>query len=336
MTPRGGYCSNAKTKQLALSILWPDSTWAFPGWEPGLSGHCSMSRSSLAVIRLPGVVPGLALIALAAHPAGQEPLFTFAQMSDSQPQSRPTTRPSSTCCARSPSGTGPGAPAAAGRPRAVRGRHHLGQHARGVGAAKQKLDTWLTANDIPFLAVPGNHDVNNSDTALYEEYIADSGVWDAGSAAFTGHNGRVAHDRLGGAALHRRQQLQSRLEHDPQRGVSAVAARVDAAQQARRTRSSCATIRTTRRRGCRSRACCRTRARRVPARPFRHAARAPGPDGRHQSEHLGRATPTRSTRIAASSTIEVFPTQLRAHVVVLNDNPTSAARRPSSFRSCTR
>ncbi len=54
----------------------------------------------------------------------------------------------------------------------------------------QTVDSRLTANGIPFLAVPGNHDdQGSSNFTNYELYVADSGVWHAESWFLTGHNG---------------------------------------------------------------------------------------------------------------------------------------------------
>ncbi len=55
----------------------------------------------------------------------------------------------------------------------------------------QTIDSRLTANGIPYICVPGNHDVENGGVGFYEQYVGDSGVWDFGSAAFIGHNGIV-------------------------------------------------------------------------------------------------------------------------------------------------
>ena len=41
----------------------------------------------------------------------------------------------------------------------------------------QVVDPRLTANGIPIVAVPGNHDVDNGGPGLYEQYIGDSDVW---------------------------------------------------------------------------------------------------------------------------------------------------------------
>jgi len=52
-----------------------------------------------------------------------------------------------------------------------------------------EIEQELTDNGIPFLAVPGNHDQDEFGTPLYEDHIAPSGVWDASSAQFVGQNG---------------------------------------------------------------------------------------------------------------------------------------------------
>jgi len=150
-----------------------------------------MSRSLRAALVHASLAPSLGLIFLQARAGAQEPLFTFVQVSDSQPVTSADNQAFIDVLSLI---------AAAGRPGALLPRPvdlvlFAGDITDGNTrsewvAAKQKLDTYLTANGIPLLAVPGNHDVNNSDTSLYEEFIADSDVWDAGSAAFTGHNGR--------------------------------------------------------------------------------------------------------------------------------------------------
>ena len=132
---------------------------------------------------------GLAL-GLESRAQAQQPLFEFVQISDPQPQN---------------SGDEQGfvdvlrTIAEAGRPGAllprrvdlvlIAGDITDGNSTSEWTAAKSKLDTWLTANGIPFRAVPGNHDVDGSNTALYNQYIGSSDVWDIGSASFTGHNG---------------------------------------------------------------------------------------------------------------------------------------------------
>src|SRR5262249_17364697 len=46
-------------------------------------------------------------------------------------------------------------------------------------------------NGIPLLAVPGNRDQGASanQTQLYQQFVGSAGVWDWGSASFTGQNG---------------------------------------------------------------------------------------------------------------------------------------------------
>ncbi len=144
-----------------------------------------MTRSSRARRAL--VLGGLFLAG--SSTAAQDPLFTFAQVSDSQPQTASENQRFVDVLRTLSEAGQPGALL----PRRVdlvlfAGDITWGNTRSEWVAATQKLDQWLTANDIPYLAVPGNHDVNNSDTSLYEEFIADSGVWDVGSASFTGHN----------------------------------------------------------------------------------------------------------------------------------------------------
>ncbi len=50
------------------------------------------------------------------------------------------------------------------------------------------IDLRLTANGIPYRAVPGNHDQEDGGFGLYEQFIGDSGVWHFSSST-TGHNG---------------------------------------------------------------------------------------------------------------------------------------------------
>jgi PKD repeat protein len=140
------------------------------------------SRSLRLAIALAGV--------LSLPVPAQEPLFTFVQISDSQPQTTQENQSFVDVLQKIAQAGQPGALL----PRAVdlvlfAGDITWGNTQPEWIAARQKLDAWLTANDIPYRAVPGNHDVNNSDTDLYEFYIAESDPWDIGSAEFTGHNG---------------------------------------------------------------------------------------------------------------------------------------------------
>jgi len=153
----------------------------------------SCSGSVRLVQRL--AVVGSTLAALALSASAQQPLFTFVQVSDSQPVTSSDNQRFVDVLRTIAEGGQPGKLL----PRPVDLVLFAGDITDGNTrpewvAAKDKLDTWLTANNIPFLAVPGNHDVNpnrtsSANTALYKEFIADPGVWDAGSAAFTGQNG---------------------------------------------------------------------------------------------------------------------------------------------------
>jgi len=53
------------------------------------------------------------------------------------------------------------------------------------------IDASLTANEIPYRAVPGNHDQQDSGApfGFYEFFIGDSDVWDTDSATVVGQNG---------------------------------------------------------------------------------------------------------------------------------------------------
>jgi PKD repeat protein len=53
----------------------------------------------------------------------------------------------------------------------------------------ETMDSRLTANGIPYFAVPGNHDHSDFGFERYERYIASSDPWDFGTESFVGHNG---------------------------------------------------------------------------------------------------------------------------------------------------
>ena len=52
------------------------------------------------------------------------------------------------------------------------------------------INARLTANGIPYRAVPGNHDQDSSGIGNYEFYVGDSRPWDTDSATIVGNNGR--------------------------------------------------------------------------------------------------------------------------------------------------
>lgn len=186
----------------------------------------------------PLVLAGLLLVSPAfglasSVAAAQDPLFTFAQVSDSQPQTAAENQRFVDVLRTISEAGQPGALL----PRRVdlvlfAGDITWGNTRTEWVAATAKLDQWLTANDIPYLAVPGNHDVNNSDTALYEEFIASSGVWDAGSAAFTGHNARARTTFWRGLRFIGFNNSNPGWNTIPSADLADISARVDAAQLA--------------------------------------------------------------------------------------------------------
>ncbi|QDV05206.1 Protease 1 precursor [Planctomycetes bacterium Poly30] len=56
-------------------------------------------------------------------------------------------------------------------------------------STRDTIQAMITENGFPLIGTPGNHDQEVGGIARYEEYIADSGVWDFGSEWFTGQNG---------------------------------------------------------------------------------------------------------------------------------------------------
>ncbi len=119
----------------------------------------------------------------------QEPLFTFVQISDSQPGTEAEWQGFEDVLATIAEAGGAGAllPRPVDLvlfPGDIVKNNTIAEWVR----ARGMLDTWLTANDIPFLAAPGNHDQGTT-TQNYEQFIASAAVWEAGSASFTGHNG---------------------------------------------------------------------------------------------------------------------------------------------------
>jgi PKD repeat protein len=135
-------------------------------------------------------VLGLACLLGGASSSAQEPLFTFAQVSDCQPQTTGEYERFEDVLQALTSAGQPGALL----PRPVEFVLFAGDVVWGNTEpewleARARLDQYLTASGIPFRCVPGNHDVTNSDTALYEAYIGSADVWEATSAALTGHNG---------------------------------------------------------------------------------------------------------------------------------------------------
>jgi PKD repeat protein len=147
---------------------------------------------------LPGALRTLALasalFALGAGRSAQEPLLTIVQTSDSQAATEADWQRFEDVLERI---------AGAGQPGALLPRpidlvlfpgditesNASSEWVRSRGL----LDTYLTANGIPFLCTPGNRDQGASagSTQLYQQFIGSAGVWEASSASFTGQNGIV-------------------------------------------------------------------------------------------------------------------------------------------------
>lgn len=270
------------------------------------------------------ILSGLAPAFLGAVAAAQEPLFTFVQVSDSQPQTTADNQAFVDVLRTIAEAGQPGKLL----PRPVdlvlfAGDITWGNTHNEWIAATQKLDSYLTANAIPYLAVPGNHDVNNSDTALYAQYIADPGVWDVGSASFTGHNGQARTTFWHGLRFIGVNNSNPGWNTIPSADVATVAARVQAAAAA----------------GENAFILCHhphDDKERMPLAGVLSNLSLVG----YLHGHAGSPSVTRGLAgvnnpnvwDADSNAIyddrgllyfEVFATQLRAHVVVLNTNPTS-------------
>jgi PKD repeat protein len=133
----------------------------------------------------------LGSLCVATGPAyAQDPLFTFVQISDSQPNDSTDQQTfEQVLAAIADSGQ-----AGAVLPRPVDFVVFAGDivytpdDRPAWESATATLDAYLTANAIPYRAVPGNRDQEDFGISHYEEFIADSGVWNMGSADFIGHN----------------------------------------------------------------------------------------------------------------------------------------------------
>jgi PKD repeat protein len=140
---------------------------------------------SLALLGL-----GACLIAPAAA-RGQSPLFAFAQFSDVQANEAIEFERFDQVLAALREAGGPGALL----PQPISAVFIAGD----LVSDPQSQSEWqqfqdsvqqaLTANGIPFLAVPGNHDQDEFGAPLYESSIAPAGIWDVSSAHFLGQNG---------------------------------------------------------------------------------------------------------------------------------------------------
>ena len=141
--------------------------------------------------RLAVLAASLALVPAAA--TAQPPLFAFAQISDIEADSPIEVDRLTRVLAAIAAAGGPGALL----PHAVAAVFLAGDLVERAGQASEwqalanALASGLTANGIPFLTVPGNHDQDEFGPVLYEQYVADAGVWDVSSAELRGQNGPV-------------------------------------------------------------------------------------------------------------------------------------------------
>jgi len=150
-------------------------------------------RGQLALAGLLVLLGSAGLLAPQPAHAQGTPLFTFAQVSDSQPENGTDQarfeRVLDTLAAAGQSG--------ALIPRPVDFVLFPGDLVDSANSTSEwnsflnTVDSRLTANGIPYLAVPGNHDLNGFGVGNYEQYIASTSVWESGVDVLTGHNGET-------------------------------------------------------------------------------------------------------------------------------------------------
>ena len=142
-------------------------------------------------MRSPRLVSSSALLALLATvPLAQQPLFSFAQISDSQPADAGDWDAFELVLDTIVDGGSSGALL----PHDVAFVLFAGDLVDSNQVSQwntwvSTMDARLTAHGIPLLAVPGNHDQNNGSIANYETFIGPSEPWQALSAELTGQNG---------------------------------------------------------------------------------------------------------------------------------------------------
>jgi PKD repeat protein len=134
-----------------------------------------------------------AALVLGAFAKAQQPLFTFVQTSDSQAGSEAEWQGFEDVLELIARAGTPGALI----PRPVdlvlfAGDITLHNSNSEWVRCRSMFDAWLTSNNIPLLCIPGNHDQGSSagTTQLYEQYIGSAAVWETGSESFTGQNGK--------------------------------------------------------------------------------------------------------------------------------------------------
>ena len=143
-------------------------------------------RPELRTILLVG-----AFVAWASELHAQQPLFTFVHTSDSQPQNTAEWQGYEDVLQVIAAGGQAGA-LLPRKPDFVVFAGDLVWAAQDSEFLQWRslTDSYLLANGIPLVCVPGNHDVNNGNTDNYQEHIGTAAVFDFGSAAFTAFSRR--------------------------------------------------------------------------------------------------------------------------------------------------
>jgi len=161
------------------------------------------ARRLAGAIALLVVLGGAGLPGIAAAQGGGAPLFTFAQISDSQPTSAEQWARFESVLATLVAAGGAGSLI----PQPVDFVLFAGDlvsHAESQSEWIQwsnTIDAYLTASGIPFRTVPGNHDQDDFGVGFYEFYVAESDVWDTDAAVVVGRNGLVANNGWSGLRI---------------------------------------------------------------------------------------------------------------------------------------
>ncbi|NOT32127.1 MAG: metallophosphoesterase, partial [Planctomycetes bacterium] len=152
----------------------------------------SFAQSSFAPSASRLLALSVVLLALGARAVAQTPLFTFLQTSDSQAANEAEWQRFEDVLALIADAGTPGALL----PRPIDLVLFPGDITESNENAEwvrcmNLFGTYLTANGIPLLATPGNRDqgASSGTTQLYQQFLASPGVWEASSASFTGQNG---------------------------------------------------------------------------------------------------------------------------------------------------
>ena len=170
-----------------------------PRWGPVVACFHLMDRNKLSLhgtsALAVAIISALLTVALAGTALAQQPLFTFAQISDSQPRSAGDQAAFESVLATIADSGAPGAllPYPVDFVLFAGDLVDDGDETADWTSFANTMDTWLNANSIPWRAVPGNHDRTGSGFAQYEVWVGSADTWSMGSATFTGQNGHEIH-----------------------------------------------------------------------------------------------------------------------------------------------